>query len=263
MLDKIDSKTKANLSDLANKIYDDGLKKTVQATGDCIALIPKAIKAALEPIEQIILYKEYNLAVTKKMLAEKLDHIDSEDIVPPEPHIAIPAIDAISYCINSNELRNLYANLIARSMLKNQKDNVHPAFVEIIKQLSPTDAAILKNLYNQFCLSVPLVSVNLRNIHKNEYISVIKNVCRIHSYSYPTIATTIENLNRLKLFDIVSNVCFSDITEYDSIINSPDFMRFLNQRVLHNSDYKFDFIKSVSQPTEFGLAFCNICIKDL
>ena len=35
-------------SELANKIYDDGLKDTIKETSNVISLVPRAIKAALE-----------------------------------------------------------------------------------------------------------------------------------------------------------------------------------------------------------------------
>ena len=254
-------KTIENLSELANKVYDDGLKKTVQETGEIVALIPRAIKAALEPVERLILYREHSIAATEKMLEEKLINEDPEEIVSPEPYVAVPAINAVACCYDSDELRNLYANLIARSMLKNEKHSVHPAFVEIIKQLSPTDASILRTLYEESLLAVPLVTVNAGNT--DSYISVIKNVCNIPPYAFRTTAMSIENLNRLKLIDILPGVHFSHDTKTDEFIKSPEFNKFLNTSVLLGPENKLLFIKSVTQPTEFGLAFCNTCVKDL
>lgn len=263
MFDDLNPEEKEGLIDLANKVYDDGLKKSVQAAGDCMSLFFRAINAALSPIEKLILYKEHSTAITKKMLEEKLNNVNVNDIVSPEPYVAVPAINAVSCCINSDELRNLYANLIARSMLKNEKAMVHPAFVEIIKQLSPTDAAILKILYNKFLLSVPMVNVNLKNRKTGSYIPIIKNICEIPGYDYSTIASSIENLNRLKLFDISLNSYIENSTYYDSIKNSPNLTKFLDSKVLYDSDEFFEFKMIASSPTQFGLNFCNICIKDL
>ena len=59
-------------SELANKIYDDGLKDTIKETSNVISLVPRAIKAALEPLEIWILKKEYNIKETKLLLEKKL-----------------------------------------------------------------------------------------------------------------------------------------------------------------------------------------------
>ena len=82
------------------------------------------------------------------MLELKLEKVSPELIEAPEPYIAVPAVQYISYCMNNEELRNMYANLLANSMNKVVKDGVHPGFVEIIKQLSPDEAKFLKYMGN-------------------------------------------------------------------------------------------------------------------
>ena len=73
--------------------------------------------------------------------------MNTDSIVSPEAYIAVPALQAISYCKNSEELRNMYANLLATSMLNDKKEDVHPSFGEIIKQLSPDEARM--NIFKQ------------------------------------------------------------------------------------------------------------------
>lgn len=77
------------------------------------------------------------------MLEKKLEKISDEDIQIPEGYIAIPAIQALSYSFNSKQLRKLYANLLSKAMYKKTADKIHPAYTEIIKQLSPLDAIVL------------------------------------------------------------------------------------------------------------------------
>lgn len=81
-------------------------------------------------------------------------------IESPDPHIAVPALQYISYCMDNDELRDMYANLLANSMNKVVKNGVHPGFVEIIKQLSPDEARLLK----QFKIEtiVPTITVRLK-----------------------------------------------------------------------------------------------------
>ena len=62
--------------------------------------------------------------------------------------------------MNSEELRNMYANLLAASMLKDEKENAHPSFVEIIKQLSPDEAKLLKKI-SESGDAYPLIDVKL------------------------------------------------------------------------------------------------------
>ena len=147
MLDDIDNKVIKKLP--IEDIYNDLAKPSVKNTGELISLIPRAIRSALEPLEMWILKKEFNIEETKKLLEIKLSKINPENIVTPEPYVAVPTIQAISYVMNNNELRNMYANLLASSMNKEVKDNVHPAYVEIIKQLTPDECRILKYIYRK------------------------------------------------------------------------------------------------------------------
>ena len=113
----------------APTLYEDVLQSTTQESGKTLALIPRAINAALVPLRQWIAEREYKIAETEKLLAQKLEHVGEEKIVTPEAYVAVPAIQAISYSMDSVELRNLYANLLAKSMNSDTKDSVLPSFV--------------------------------------------------------------------------------------------------------------------------------------
>ena len=142
------------------EIYDDGFKPATQESGKALALIPQTINAALAPLRKWIAEKEYSVAETKKLLEIKLEKINPDSIVSPDAYIAVPTIQAISYCMNSEELRNMYANLLATSMISDKKWATHPSFVEIIKQLSPDEAKILKKI-SEGADTYPLIDVRL------------------------------------------------------------------------------------------------------
>ena len=130
----------------APTLYEDALQPAVQEVGKFVARIPRAINAAFCGIDKWILNKEYTINETKKLLAQKLENVNPEKIIEPEPYVAVPIIQAISYSMNNEELRNLYANLLANAMNLDTKDSVHPSFVEIIRQMSPNDAKIFKHI---------------------------------------------------------------------------------------------------------------------
>ena len=112
--------------EIAKNVYEDGGEPIVKPTGEVLGLIPRAIKAALLPLEKWVVGREYNLAQTKLLLEEKLRNTNPDDIEPPEAYIAVPAIQAISYCMDNDELRDMYAQLLASSMKKSIKNGVHP-----------------------------------------------------------------------------------------------------------------------------------------
>ena len=266
MLDKITPtpKTFENISELCNKAYDDGLKEPIKETSSLVAIIPRSVRAALAPVEQWILYKDYSVEVTKKLLDEKLSETEPDKIVPPDPYVAVPALNAIAYCYNSDELRNLYANLRARSMVSTEKENVHPAFVEIIKQMSPLDAKIIKTIYETPFDRNPLLHIKWANQEKNIYNILQKNVSWIEEYEYETTSMSIENLLRQKLIEIPSGEKYSDDSVYDIILNSSKFKTLLDGfKMPEDHPGEFEFTKTLILPTAFGKAFYNVCIRDL
>lgn len=249
-------------SELANKIYDDGLKDTIKETSNVISLVTRAIKAALEPLEIWILKKEYNIKETKLLLEKKLKNISENKIVPPEPYVAIPAIQALSYSMNSEELRNLYANLLAKSMNVDTKNQVHPAFTEIIKQMSPIDAKILEKFVNNGSTAIPLIDLIERNIENRTYKPLISNLTNIFDFDNITISISVNNLLRLGLIQIPDGKFISDPSAYETITSSSEFNEFKRIHKLPKG-YEIDKIKKIILITELGHQFSEICIQDL
>jgi hypothetical protein len=69
-----------------------------------------------------------------------------ENMKTPDPIIAVPLMQALSYTAQNETLREMYLNLLANSMDKSQDRNVHPSFVGIIKQMDSLDAKLFKKL---------------------------------------------------------------------------------------------------------------------
>ncbi|MED1627244.1 DUF4393 domain-containing protein [Bacillus mycoides] len=69
-----------------------------------------------------------------------MQKIPQENLVEPPLHIVGPALEASRFYIEADELKEMFANLIASSMDSRKVSQVHPSFTEVIKQLSPLDA---------------------------------------------------------------------------------------------------------------------------
>ena len=114
------------------------------------------------------------------LVKEKLRNVPENNIVSPTPRIAVPALQNASIT-EEYEIRELYANLLANSMNKIVKDGVHPAYVEIVKQLSPDEAKIL--CYMREYTTVPIITLRREN-EKGEGVEIIKNFSNIGELSH-------------------------------------------------------------------------------
>lgn len=213
------------------ELYHDGMQPAVQETGKTLALIPKSINAALAGLQQWIAHREYNVEETKKLLAMKLKKVDADKIVPPEPYIAVPAIQALSYSMNSIDLRNMYANLLATSMNADKKWNVHPSFVEVIKQLSPDEAKLLKSLTKN---SYPIIDLRLVSpngefdVIVRNYTDVADDICeqpnKIFSY--------LDNLERLELIEIPYGLHIANESAYKHLEEHSEIKKYKTHLIL-------------------------------
>lgn len=244
----------------APDIYDDGLKLTIQESSKTLALIPRTINAALVPLRQWIAEREYKLAETEKLIAQRLADIPPEKIVTPEAYVAVPAIQAISYSMDSKELRNLYANLLAKSMNIDTKNSVHPSFVEIIKQLSPIDANVF-SLIQQTELR-PLIDLRL-NFNEKEGgggLTKVKNISWITAFTYNQYSVSFDNLERLKLIEILNSI-YTHSEHYKLVTDTPIYIS--NKEALQNSLTEGQTIvdtKKLMVISSLGELFYNVCV---
>ena len=73
-------------------------------------------------------------------IQNKTQEIPEEFLQEPKLNIVGPALEASKYYIDSEILREMFANLISSSVDSRKSSKTHPSFVEIIKQLSSLDA---------------------------------------------------------------------------------------------------------------------------
>lgn len=262
--------------DKVPEIYDDGLKPATQESGKTLSLIPRTINAALAPLRQWIAQKEYNVAETEKLLAQKLENIDQRKIVTPEPYVAVPAMQAISYSMNSQGLRDLYANLLAKSMNADTKDIVHPAFVEIIKQLSPLDARILNIIFEEE--NFPVVELEVSEYTHDvskldiEYLDLsgenpirtftAKGITIIDFVPPKSVLLSLDNLLSLKL---INEAFSSEPDAPKSIKMSASYQHAKSElhKYLASPFFKYQEFCEYLQLSTLGKSFHKICVSSI
>ena len=227
--EKVLEVAKEAVKEVAKEAYADMGRSIAKPTGQLIGLVPRAIKAALAPIEKWVLQREYNIAETQKLLEIKLQNINPVSITPPEPHIAVPALQYISYCMDNEELRDMYANLLANSMNSVVKNGVHPGFVEIIKQLSPDEAKFLK--YMKTHTLIPTIGLHYEHEdYKKGFVEAVKEFTNV-----PELAGCeqkhngeqyIDNLVRLGLLVRDTSNSFTDKSLYEPLKNNSAFAKY-------------------------------------
>lgn len=142
-----------------------------------------------------------NVEKYAKNIDNELNKIPPENI-NPEPDISLigPALEASKYYVAKEEARQMFAKLIAAEMDVTKSDQVHHAFVEIIKQMNPLDARVLSDLNNPtillYCRFPAKDGPNMAGVISDIYLSD----------TFPEyddgVSLAIGNLSRLGLLDI-------------------------------------------------------------
>lgn len=125
-------------------VYQDAIQPAAQELGKSLLTVGKAVNAALSPLKVLIWGYDRIEDFVINRVAEKLRSVPPGDIRTPEPHVACPALEALRFTGHEETLREMYANLLANSLDARTAEIAHPAFVDIVKSMSPDEARIMQ-----------------------------------------------------------------------------------------------------------------------
>src|SRR6266571_2645882 len=125
-------------------IYQDAVQPAAKEIGTALQTVAKTIHIVLAPVSALVWGYEQIKEFVSTKVAEKLKDVPPENIATPKPNVAGPALESLRYTGHEETLRDMYANLLAASMDTRTATCAHPAFVEIIRQLTPDEARLLR-----------------------------------------------------------------------------------------------------------------------
>jgi len=130
-------------------VYQDVVQPAAKEVGLALQTVAKTIHIALAPVSALVWGYDKIKDYLDKSLIERLKDVPPERIITPNPAIAGPTVEALRFTAHDSTLRELYANLLATSMDEKTAQEAHPAFVEILRQLTPDEARLIKYLYQE------------------------------------------------------------------------------------------------------------------
>lgn len=247
---------------VAVEVYKDLGRPVIKPIGEILGFLPRTLKLTLSGWEKWLINGEESLRLTAEAIKEKLQTVPKEKLVEPEPYVAIPAIQQISFCQNSADLRDMYANLLVASMNADTKWDVHPAFVDIIKQLTPDEAKYLKSLPDMILDIHPIIDVTVSLGDEargtNPIISNFTNY-NIDQLEHPEqICSYIDNLVRLKLIEIPPGRHIVDKTVYKALEEDPLIQDPLSIEGESPQQLKYHYMHKYFRLTNLGVDFKKI-----
>jgi len=197
--------------------------------------------------------------------------IPEEELVPPRKALLLPALDAAEYYVEEEELRRMFARLVAATFDIRKARGIHPSFLNIIQQLSPLDAENLIYIRNECPLALAPAYIENISDDESESIELIplhfpviylkttdpKNELALQSHS-------VASLMRLGL--VQYSVLYEDETysiadlaqlalEQDSG-NLPEIVSWL----IEKGHTEFRYSMGALAHTIFARSFCSVCL---
>ena len=241
--------------DTKKEIYQDGVKPAMVETGKTLSLVPRVVKNALAKVEMWCINKEFMVKEFEQELQRKLESKNAENIVDADPNIFIPSAQAISYNWEKEDIKQLYLNLMASDMDITKKENVHPSFSEIIKQMDSNDVKIFTKIYSKIVIPLYVLQKNEEKgttpildylLTSDFYVNISEN----------KVIKSLNNLERLKLIEIYDDQYYIDEKINIPIENGKEIMKYKNEFL-----DKLDITKGMIKKTEIGKDFFDVCCK--
>ncbi|WP_157062485.1 Abi-alpha family protein [Pseudoxanthomonas dokdonensis] len=129
--------------ELARLAYGDIVQPSAKRIGEALSAV---MKVALTPVALLDWGYEQSKDWLARKVEERLKQIPDAEIVAPPLSIAIPVVNHIAMSVDSPSHRELYAELLLKSLDSRTQNSVHPSYVYVIEQLSPVEAKLLQLL---------------------------------------------------------------------------------------------------------------------
>jgi hypothetical protein len=256
----VDSTTKAAAEILkAVPVYEDALQPVAKEVGKALKTVGGVINIALTPLSAMVYGWDVIKDQLKIRLEKRLSKVSLNNIVSPSLQVVGPLLDRYKYVHNNEELANMFVNLLANAMEKNNVEKAHPSFVNIISELSPDEAKIIKHFSRHPLL--PKIDVKIRSKEQDTkgYIYVVQNFTLLGSEAkldFPDMTTSyISNLERLKIITCSSGQFQEYIVKEGSYDPLEKDMLISNIKSQYESTHNIEIVKGHIRTTEYGNMF--------
>lgn len=246
-------------AELMKEVGSDIIRPTSKSIGNNLGKLADGIFGRLGSWgEKQKIKQQQNLKEFKKTISLSIDQIPDDNLKEPNMYIVGPAIESLKYYFEEDFYKEMFTHLISAACNTTYDEIIHPSFVEIIKQLSPIDALILKDLSS----TSHLTGITLRKEGK-EFMAIPGDTIFTKGPEKSDFA--ISNLERLNILSSIHGIDVEhlafviDDDEYDPTDKTNIDERFEpTKKYFETLGYKVS--SNTIELTTFGKAFLSVCI---
>lgn len=229
---------------------------------DVALTITQTIKIALLPLAALNFgvekAREYFERQFSKDLGEKAAAIPVEAIIEPKASIAGPALQGLAFAHEEPDLKEMYLNLLATSMDARAFTKAHPAFVEIIKQLTAEEADLLK-AFLPLDEASTIVEIRVGDTRAQGFNILQTHIMDLRDHKTgerienPRFAAMVENFIRLGIVQVSYEIFAAAPGAYAWVDERPEYKKF--KLLFEDENVKVSFQQGIIRRTKFGIQF--------
>jgi hypothetical protein len=237
------------------------LNEAGQKFASSALVVSKAVQNVLLPIAAVNYAfdkgRQYFQLNFQNDLEAKTAEIAPENIVDPKASVAGPVLQGLAFSHEEPSLKDMYLSLLRTAMDRNETEKAHPAFAEIIRQLTAVEADLLiKVLSGRSNNPICRISAGLGS-SKGEIL--LANHCMPWCETETQkpkeidgVVAMIDNWIRLGLIEISYEATLTRDSAYDWVEKRPEYLRIKSEHgdltMVQRGYYRI---------TEFGNHFAN------
>ncbi len=247
------------LHEVLREVYGDLAKPGTKQVGKALGTVFEFGNTLLLPLA----FANVRSRVLRENLERyrvKMQYTPEEDVCEVTAELGVPIEEKLSYVTNE-QLREMYIVLLAKASHFQTVNVAHPSFVNIINNISPDEAILMKSL--RTTPQTPFVQVRLQKKDKNEYIVVdplVAALSCLKNLSFPNnIAAYFSNLEGLGVLYTSTDTFLVG----DNIYGPLEALAKLRYSAISNEhpDYELVFPQRIINITPFGRLFLEACFS--
>lgn len=249
----------AQIPGLLKDVYGDLAKPGVEQAGKALGTVIGLGNTILWPVslanEKARIALECNLEKYRK----RLENTSKEEVTEVAPEIGVPIGEKIAYVTNE-ELSDMYVELLAKASIGSSASLAHPSFVNVINNLSPDEAVLLKTLRTE--QSLPFIEIRLHQNGMREWTMLdplYSPLSKVAGMSFPNnVVAYVSNFEGLGLLQVRTDIIIAGEGIYEQLeLESKAMFKGLEDAPEQKMQIKFR--KGRIDITPFGRLFLQAC----
>ena len=244
---------------LLKQLYTDAAQPGMQQVGKALSTVLGLGNTVLLPLQLLNDRAEATAKAWSEQYRARMQQIPPDEVVAIAPEVGVPIVEKLGY-VEDVDLRQLYINLLVKGSTVNTVAQAHPSFVNVINNMCPDEAILLK----QFKKRATIPFVNVRLASKGKFRTLAPLHFRYEPENVPThlsnSAAYVSNLEGLGLLKVNQMEWLADESHYADIKAHAE--ENFAQVASLGEGWTLDCAKGRIDLTAFGKLFLSACLDD-